>query len=172
MDVKIKLLDEFCFRFIYFSGLYDIWSHFSRLRMIVFEHKECPAWNARDVLFGTHEMSCLEHTRCPAWNTRDVLFGTHEMTTKRAKYSVSQVKRISVMYLRTYLKTVKKHKNCTIRVQFLCYVTFSNANSQISSFFSKLRTDVYPSNKARIGAKLWQNAFQTICKFSCLIFAF
>ena len=33
-------------------------------------------------------------------------------------------------------------------------------------FFSKLRTAVYPPNMARIGAKLWQNAFQTICKFS------
>ena len=33
-------------------------------------------------------------------------------------------------------------------------------------FFSKLRTVVYPPNKARIGVKLWQNAFQTICNFS------
>ena len=33
-------------------------------------------------------------------------------------------------------------------------------------FFSKLRTAVYPSNMARIGAKLRQNAFQTICNFS------
>merc|ERR1711965_274983 len=80
LDVKIKLLDEFCFRFIYFSGLYDIWSHFSRPRMIVFEHKECPAWNTRDVLRGTQEMFCLEHTRCPAWNRRDVLLGTQEMS--------------------------------------------------------------------------------------------
>ena len=32
--------------------------------------------------------------------------------------------------------------------------------------FSKLRTAVYPSNKARIGVKLWQNAFRTICNFS------
>ena len=31
-------------------------------------------------------------------------------------------------------------------------------------FFSKLRTAVYPPNKSRIGVKLWQNAFQTICK--------
>ena len=60
------------------------------------EHTRCPAWNTRDVLRGTHEMSCLERTRCLAWNTRDVLFGTQEMTTKRAKYSVSQVKRISI----------------------------------------------------------------------------
>ena len=29
-------------------------------------------------------------------------------------------------------------------------------------FSSKLRTAVYPSNKAPIGAKLWENAFQTI----------
>ena len=33
-------------------------------------------------------------------------------------------------------------------------------------FFPKLRTAVYPSNKARIGAKLWENAFRTICNFS------
>ena len=33
-------------------------------------------------------------------------------------------------------------------------------------FFSKLRTIAYPPNKARIGVKLWQNAFQTICNFS------
>ena len=33
-------------------------------------------------------------------------------------------------------------------------------------FFSKPRTAVYPSNKARIGAKLWENAFRTICNFS------
>ena len=33
-------------------------------------------------------------------------------------------------------------------------------------FFPKLRTAVYPSNKARIGVKLWENAFQTICNFS------
>ena len=33
-------------------------------------------------------------------------------------------------------------------------------------FFSKLRTAVYPSNMAPIGAKLWQNAFQTICNFA------
>ena len=32
-------------------------------------------------------------------------------------------------------------------------------------FFPKLRTAVYPSNKARIGAKLWQNAFRKICNF-------
>ena len=32
--------------------------------------------------------------------------------------------------------------------------------------FSKLRTAVYPWNKARISAKLWENAFQTICNFS------
>ena len=31
---------------------------------------------------------------------------------------------------------------------------------------SKLQTAVYPSNMARSGAKLWQNAFQTICNFS------
>ena len=42
---------------------------------------------------------------------------------------------------------------------------FSNANSRIS-IFSKFRTAVYPPNKARIGVKLWQNAFQTICNFS------
>ena len=34
-------------------------------------------------------------------------------------------------------------------------------------FFSKLRTAVYPPNMARIGAKLWQNAFRTTCNFSC-----
>ena len=51
-------------------------------------------------------------------------------------------------------------------MQFLCYVTFSNADSRISIFFSKLRTVVYPPNMAPIGAKLWQNAFQTICNFS------
>ena len=33
------------------------------------------------------------------------------------------------------------------------------------NFFSKLRMAVYPSNMARIGAKLRQHAFQTICKF-------
>ena len=33
-------------------------------------------------------------------------------------------------------------------------------------FFSKLRTVVYPPNMAPIGAKLWENAFQAICKFS------
>ena len=33
-------------------------------------------------------------------------------------------------------------------------------------FFPKLRSAVYPSNKARIGAKLWENAFRTICNFS------
>ena len=31
---------------------------------------------------------------------------------------------------------------------------------------SKLRTAVYPLNMARIGTKLWQNTFQTICNFS------
>ena len=31
---------------------------------------------------------------------------------------------------------------------------------------SKFQTVVYPPNKARIGAKLWQNAFQTICNLS------
>ena len=30
LDVKIKLLDGFCFRFVILSGLYDIWSPFSR----------------------------------------------------------------------------------------------------------------------------------------------
>ena len=34
------------------------------------------------------------------------------------------------------------------------------------NFFSKLRTAIYPSNKTRIGAKLWQNTFRTICNFS------
>ena len=33
-------------------------------------------------------------------------------------------------------------------------------------FFPKLRTAVDPLNKARIGAKLWENAFRTICNFS------
>ena len=33
-------------------------------------------------------------------------------------------------------------------------------------FFSKLRTILYPPNMAPIGAKLWENAFQAICKFS------
>ena len=102
MDVKIKLLDEFCFRFIYFSGLYDIWSHFSRPRMIVFEHKECPAWNTRDVLLGTHEMSCVEHTRCPAWNTRDVLLGTHEMSCLEHKRCRACVR----AYVRTYVPLI------------------------------------------------------------------
>ena len=32
--------------------------------------------------------------------------------------------------------------------------------------FPKLRTAVYSSSKARIGGKLWQKAFQTICNFS------
>ena len=50
-------------------------------------------------------------------------------------------------------------------MQFLCYVTFSNADSRVS-FFLKLRTVVYPPNMAPIGAKLWENAFQAICKFS------
>ena len=50
-----------------------------------------PAWNTRNVLLRTHEMSCLEHMKCFAWNRRDVLLGTHEMTTKRAKYQKSQV---------------------------------------------------------------------------------
>ena len=38
--------------------------------------------------------------------------------------------------------------------------------SRILIFFSKFRTAVYPLNKAQIVAKLWQNAFQTICNFS------
>ena len=29
MDIKIKLLEVFCFRFVMLSGLYDIWSPFS-----------------------------------------------------------------------------------------------------------------------------------------------
>ena len=33
------------------------------------------------------------------------------------------------------------------------------------NFFAKLWTDVYPSNMAPIGAKLWENAFRTICNF-------
>ena len=44
----------------------------------------------------------------------------------------------------------------------------SSVRSPVRSFvrfFSKLRTAVYPSNMAPIGAKLWQNAFQTICNF-------
>ena len=32
--------------------------------------------------------------------------------------------------------------------------------------FSKLRTTIYPSNIAPIGAKLWENAFQAICNIS------
>ena len=43
---------------------------------------------------------------------------------------------------------------------------FRTPTRKFRVFFSKLRTDVYPSNKARIGVKLWQNAFQTICNFS------
>ena len=34
------------------------------------------------------------------------------------------------------------------------------------NFFAKLWTAVYPSNIARTAAKLWQNAFRTICNFS------
>ena len=44
--------------------------------------------------------------------------------------------------------------------------SFVRFNVRVSLFFSKLRTAVYPPNKARIGVKLWQNAFQTICNFS------
>ena len=43
---------------------------------------------------------------------------------------------------------------------------FRTPTRKFRVFVSKLRTDVYPSNKARIGVKLWQNAFRTICNFS------
>ena len=43
---------------------------------------------------------------------------------------------------------------------------FKNWQFANFEFFSKFRTAIYPLNKAQIGAKLWQNAFQTICNFS------
>ena len=33
--------------------------------MFCVEHKECPAWNTRIVLLGTHGVSCSEHTEGP-----------------------------------------------------------------------------------------------------------
>ena len=58
-------------------------------------------------------------------------------------------------------------RNSAPRSKVLTLHIFSNANSRIWFFlFSKIRTAVYPSNKARIGAKLWQNAFRKICNFS------
>ena len=47
-------------------------------------------------------------------------------------------------------------KNCSFARSFRPFVRF----------FSKRWTAVYPSNKARIGAKLWQNAVQTLYNFS------
>ena len=58
--------------------------------------------------------------------------------------------------------TQKLHQNVAVLVlRYLFEHQLANFD-----FFSKLRTVVYPPNMAPIGAKLWQNAFQTICNFS------
>ena len=51
-------------------------------------------------------------------------------------------------------------------MQFLCLRYLFERWLANFDFFSKLRTVVYPPNMALIGAKLWENAFQAICKFS------
>ena len=48
--------------------------------MSCLQHRECPAWNIRNVLLGAQGLSCLEHKDCPAWNTRNVLRGTQGMS--------------------------------------------------------------------------------------------
>ena len=54
------------------------------------------------------------------------------------------------------------HQNSAVlRLRYLFERRLAN-----SDFFSKLRTVVYPSSMVLIGAKLWENAFQTICYVS------
>ena len=55
---------------------------------------------------------------------------------------------------------------CIFLEELTFFSLFKNWHFANFEFFSKFRTAVYPLNKAQIGAKLWQNAFQTICNFS------
>ena len=60
-----------------------IWNTRNVLRgthgMSCVDHSKCLAWITANVLLGAQQMSCLEHRKCPAWNTGNVLLGTQEM---------------------------------------------------------------------------------------------
>ena len=82
-------------------------------------------------------------------------------------------------YVRTYLRTYVSTYECTYvrkvrnvaqelhqtRAVLVLRYLFERRLANFD-FFSKFGTVVYLPNMAAIGAKLWQNAFQTICNFS------
>ena len=150
--------------------------------MSCFDHKECSVSNTKNFLLGTHGMFCFEHTECPSSNIRNFVRRTQglsflehkERPSSNTKNVLLRTQGVSSSNTRSVLFEHKEYLSSR-SILFRLFVKLrmmrqtagsSSGRSGWWHFCSKLRTAVYLTNKARIGKKLRQNTFQTICNFS------
>ena len=75
-------------------------------------------------------------------------------------------KAICILFVRKSLvKAVTQHKNWIKTMQFLCYVTFSNADSRISILFETSNGRLLSSNIVRSARKIVKTRFRQFAPF-------